>query len=100
MTPKEFWAGEATTSSDTLSGEQRCRMALRPVKRPRYLRYQSGAVHMDQATGRQISSDNVIVVFAEHELTNIVEDSLGTLSVKINLYGFGRSARISGRQGL
>ena len=55
----------------------------------RYLRFQSGAPHIDQATGQQISSDNVIVVFAEHELTNIVEDSLGTLSVKIQLYGFG-----------
>jgi hypothetical protein len=55
----------------------------------RYLRFQSGTPHIDQATGQQISSDNVIVVFAEHELTNIVEDSLGTLSVKIQLYGFG-----------
>ena len=86
--PEEFWAGEATTIRvpypenngvewryDAASGQ--------------YVRFQSGAAHMDQATGRQISSDNVIVVFAEHELTNIVEDSLGTLSVKIHLYGFG-----------
>lgn len=55
----------------------------------RYLRFQSGAAHVDQASGRQVSSENVIVLFAEHELTNIVEDSLGTLSVKIHLYGFG-----------
>ncbi|MDE0428251.1 MAG: DUF3048 domain-containing protein [Caldilineaceae bacterium] len=55
----------------------------------RYLRFQSGAPHIDQATGRQISADNVIILFAEHELTNIVEDSLGTRSVKIHLYGFG-----------
>ena len=87
-TPPEFAASEATTIHipypegngvewryDAASG--------------RYLRFQGGAPHMDQATGEQISSDNVIVVFAEHELTNIIEDSLGTLSVKIHLYGFG-----------
>ncbi len=65
----------------------------------RYLRFQSGAPHIDQATGQQISAENVIVLFAEHELTNIVEDSLGTRSVKIHLYGFGdvrvfRDARV------
>jgi len=31
----------------------------------------------------------VIVLFAKHELTNIVEDSLGTKGVDIKLYGFG-----------
>ena len=86
--PREFWSGEATTIRIPYPENNGVEWKYEPSSR-QYLRYQSGAVHMDQATGQQISSDNVIVVFAEHELTNIVEDSLGTLSVKINLYGFG-----------
>ncbi len=87
-TPKEFWASEANMIRIPYPENNGVEWRYDPST-GRYLRFQSGAVHMDQATGRQISSDNVIVVFAEHELTNIVEDSLGTLSVKINLYGFG-----------
>lgn len=87
-TPREFWAGEATIVRIPYPENNGVEWRY-DGSSGRYLRYQSGAVHMDQATGQQISSDNVIVVFAEHELTNIVEDSLGTLSVKINLYGFG-----------
>ena len=87
-TPQDFWAGEATIVRIPYPENNGVEWRY-DGSSGRYLRYQSGAVHMDQATGQQISSDNVIVVFAEHELTNIVEDSLGTLSVKINLYGFG-----------
>ncbi len=86
--PKEFWAGEATTIRVPYPENNGVEWRYDPAS-GQYVRFQSGAPHMDQATGRQISSDNVIVVFAEHELTNIVEDSLGTLSVKIHLYGFG-----------
>lgn len=86
--PQEFWASEATVVRIPYPENNGVEWRYDAAS-GRYLRYQSGAVHMDQATGQQISSDNVIVVFAEHELTNIVEDSLGTLSVKINLYGFG-----------
>ena len=87
-TPKEFWASEASTIRIPYPENNGVEWRYDPSS-GRYLRFQSGAVHMDQATGRQVSSDNVIVVFAEHELTNIVEDSLGTRSVKIHLYGFG-----------
>ncbi len=87
-TPKEFWASEANTVRIPYPENNGVEWRYDPST-GRYLRFQSGAAHMDQAAGRQISSDNVIVVFAEHELTNIVEDSLGTLSVKIHLYGFG-----------
>ena len=87
-TPKAFWSGEAATIRIPYPENNGVEWRY-DASSGRYLRYQSGAVHMDQATRQQISSDNVIVVFAEHELTNIVEDSLGTLSVKINLYGFG-----------
>lgn len=86
--PKEFWAGDASTIRIPYPENNGVEWRYDPASGT-YLRYQSGQVHMDQATGKQISSENVIVVFAEHELTNIVEDSLGTLSVKINLYGFG-----------
>ena len=86
--PKEFWAGEAATIRIPYPENNGVEWRYDPAT-GKYLRFQSGAVHMDQASGQQISSENVIVVFAEHELTNIVEDSLGTLSVKINLYGFG-----------
>ncbi len=86
--PPDFSAAEATTVRIPYPGGNGVEWRYDPES-GRYLRFQGGAPHMDQMTGQQVSSDNVIVLFAEHELTNIVEDSLGTLSVKIHLYGFG-----------
>jgi hypothetical protein len=54
-----------------------------------YIRFQGGAQQFDQATGQPIVAQNVAVIFAPHELTDIVEDSLGTRSVDIQLYDFG-----------
>lgn len=54
-----------------------------------YVRYQGGTQHIDQETGRPIVAKNVVVISAEHNLTDIVEDSLGTKGVDITLYGFG-----------
>jgi hypothetical protein len=54
-----------------------------------YLRWQGGQPQNDPATGRPILAQNVIVMSAEHTLTDIVEDSLGTKGVDITLYGFG-----------
>jgi len=59
------------------------------AQRNQYVRFQGGQVHMDNETGAQIVTDNVIVLFANHALTDIVEDSLGTKGVNIELYGFG-----------
>ena len=87
-TPPDFAASEAATINIPYPEGNGVEWRYDPGSGG-YLRFQSGAAHIDQATGQQISSDNVIIVFAEHELTNIVEDSLGTLSVKIHLYGFG-----------
>ena len=87
-TPPEFAASEAATIHIPYPNGNGVEWRY-DTGTGRYLRFQSGAPHMDRATSKQISADNVIVVFAEHELTNIVEDSLGTLSVKIHLYGFG-----------
>lgn len=59
------------------------------AQRNQYVRFQGGQPHIDNETGAQIVTDNVIVLFANHALTDIVEDSLGTKSVNIELYGFG-----------
>jgi hypothetical protein len=54
-----------------------------------YVRYQGGQQHIDNATGQPIVAQNVIVIAAEHTLTDIEEDSLGTKGVDIALYGYG-----------
>ena len=55
-----------------------------------YLRFQGGEQQSDPANGGQpIVSKNVIIISAVHTLTDIVEDSLGTKGVDIELYGFG-----------
>ena len=54
-----------------------------------YVRFQGGEPQVDPANGRPILAQNVIVMAAEHTLTDIVEDSLGTKGVDIALYGFG-----------
>jgi hypothetical protein len=54
-----------------------------------YLRFQGGQQQSDPETGQAILAQNVIVISAEHKLTDIVEDSLGTKGVDITLYGFG-----------
>ncbi len=54
-----------------------------------YLRFQGGEQQFDPSNGEPIMAENVIVMAAEHTLTDIVEDSLGTKGVDIALYGFG-----------
>ena len=54
-----------------------------------YLRWQGGQQQTDPATGQPIIASNVVVMAAAHQLTDIVEDSLGTKGVDITLYGFG-----------
>jgi hypothetical protein len=55
-----------------------------------YIRFQAGAQQYDPALNNQpIVAKNVIVMSAAHELTDIVEDSLGTKGVDIKFYGFG-----------
>lgn len=55
----------------------------------RYLRSMGGAAHVDGNTGAQLALDNVIVQVVAHEATNIVEDSLGSTSIRLNLFGSG-----------
>ena len=57
----------------------------------RYLRFLGGAPHLDGNSGSQLALDNVIVQYVPHETTDIVEDSLGSLSIRLNLFGSGRA---------
>ena len=54
-----------------------------------YLRFQGGQQEFDPAMNQPIVAANVIVPAAVHELTDIVEDSLGTKGVNIKLHEFG-----------
>jgi LysM repeat protein len=55
----------------------------------KYLRWIIGSPLMDAIDGQQISASNVIVYFAEHQDTDIVEDSNGATSVRIIVNGKG-----------
>jgi hypothetical protein len=57
-------------------------------KSGRYLRFTTGDP-MEDFEGNQISAANVVIYFAEHEDTDIVEDSNGATSVNIFVNGFG-----------
>ncbi len=54
-----------------------------------YLRYQGGVQQFDPATNGPLVAPNVIVVSAVHEVTDIIEDSLGTKGINIKLHEFG-----------
>jgi len=56
-----------------------------------YLRWVSGEPLMDSTTQKQISAANVIVYYALHEPTDIVEDSNGATSIRIIVNGEGRA---------
>jgi hypothetical protein len=58
-----------------------------------YRRSVFGEPHTDELTGKQLLVDNVVVVYANHVLTDIVEDITGPqplYSVEIQLWGGGR----------
>jgi len=57
----------------------------------RYWRYVQGVPALDKNDGKQVSAANVIVQFVPHQTTNIIEDSLGSRSILIDLYGEGRA---------
>ena len=56
-----------------------------------YLRFVQDAPHLDAVTGKQLSAANVVVQFVPHEETDIVEDSLGTKSIRITVIGEGKA---------
>lgn len=53
-----------------------------------YLRFTTGDPHYD-LSGKQLSAANVIIYFAEHQATDIVEDSNGATSIRIIMNGRG-----------
>lgn len=55
----------------------------------RYLRFMGDEPHVDAASGRQLAVDNVIVQFVAHQPTDIVEDSLGSTGIRLDLFGQG-----------
>jgi len=54
-----------------------------------YARQLDGTVHTDGLTGAPLVAANVIVLYAEHNKTDIVEDSLGSTAIDIDLSGGG-----------
>ncbi|MCB9076219.1 MAG: DUF3048 domain-containing protein [Anaerolineaceae bacterium] len=54
----------------------------------RYLRFTTDEPHMD-FNGDQLSAANVVIYFADHQDTDIVEDSAGATSIRIIVNGFG-----------
>ena len=56
-----------------------------------YERYVRGQPHLDRADNQIIAVSNVIVHFARHENTDMVEDSLGSRGIRIYLDGEGEA---------
>jgi hypothetical protein len=55
-----------------------------------YLRSVQGEPHTDAGSGAQIAATNVIIFYAPHETTSIVEDVVGSTAIKIGLSGPGK----------
>gem|GEM_PF-417958 len=55
----------------------------------RYLRFLGGAAQLDGNTGAQVGVENVVVQYVPHQVTDIVEDSLGSRSIRLKLFGSG-----------
>lgn len=55
----------------------------------RYRRFVGGAPDIDANTGQQITAANVIMLYTVHGKTDIVEDSLGSTAIDIQLRGSG-----------
>lgn len=55
-----------------------------------YLRSVQGKPFVEELTGKQLSTANIVVMYVEHKSTNIVEDSLGNTAINIVTTGEGR----------
>ncbi len=56
-----------------------------------YERYVRGEPHVDRADGQIIAVSNVVVHFAKHENTDMIEDSAGSRGIRIYLDGEGEA---------
>ena len=95
QTPSDNQAGEATTIDISYPGGNSVQWRY-DAGLDGYARFQGGQQQVDPATGQPLVAQNVIVMAAAHALADgqggrpyIVEDSLGTLGVLIELQGFG-----------
>jgi hypothetical protein len=57
--------------------------------RGQWMRSISGKAHADKLTGQQLGFANVVVAYANHVFTNIIEDSGGSRSIEVQLWGQG-----------
>ena len=94
-TPSDAQASEATTINISYPGGNAVQWRYE-AGLGGYARFQGGQQQVDPATGQPIVAQNVVVMAAAHALADgvdgrpyIVEDSLGTLGVTIELQGFG-----------
>lgn len=66
-----------------------------------YLRYNNGVKHRDASTGKQVSADNVVVLWARYDIAS--RDKVGSTTYDVDLGGKGRvsvfrgGARLDGR---
>ncbi len=56
-----------------------------------YQRSIGATPHLDALSNQPLTAANVLVLYAPHETTNIIEDSLGSRSIKITLTGSGNA---------
>lgn len=61
------------------------------ITRGVYLRFVEDEPHLEGLTGEQISASTIVILYAEHRATDIVEDSTGATSIDIILTGTGRA---------
>ena len=52
----------------------------------RWNRSRVGTLHTDRLTGKQLTAANVVVVYVNHQLSDIREDSLGSRGIEIQLW--------------
>lgn len=68
-------------------GDQNMRWQYNPAD-GKYYRWNTGLPHIDAATGKQLSTDNVIIVQAYHvDRPDIYETESGAVTVEIQLWG-------------
>jgi hypothetical protein len=86
-TPANF-AGDATVIDIPYPGGNYVQWRYDPALGG-YVRYQGDVQEIDPAIGGPLVTSNVIVAAAAHEVTDIIEDTLGTKGINIKLHEFG-----------
>ena len=87
-TPPPNAAGDATVINIPYPGGNSVQWRYEPGL-DGYVRYQGGVQQFDPAINGPIVAPNVIVLAAVHEVTDIIEDTLGTKGINIKLHEFG-----------